>query len=848
MFRSLPHTLTAVFACLVISAPAIADQQWISPEQFSEVHVVLPPESSESERIAAHRFQEHWIGLTGLEISESTEPRPDTVNLWIGSAAQRAFPAEFAARNPTADGCFVLTLPARDSIPGAAHLLLAGGGPRGTFYAEWSFFERFLGVRAFAPGFIHYPKPAESIPYIDWSYEPPFEYRDTNYRAYLQAPWLASVNHFNGQWSALPERLGGHIGFVHGLVGHGHTFDHFVNPEEYFGEHPEYFAEIGGERIKEAQLCLTNPDVLAITIDRARQYLREAAPHERILSVSQMDYFWFDSWCTCANCRAVDEAEGSHSGTIIRFVNAVAEAVEQEFPDALIDTFAYQYSRKPPKLTRPRDNVLIRLCAIEADYGRPIGDWRSKDNREFVRDLKAWRKIANHLWVWDYTQNWRAFQAPHPNVHVLQPNLALYKKLGVDGVFEQASPHGPHSDFEFLKGYLISYGLRDPDFAWKAEYHAFLDAYYGEAAPYIDEYQQLLQDRVKAWGGPVYFANSLEWIDADTVERAQHIFARAFDATTDPEIQERLRAAHLPVQYAALVCPPRIAQTPGAYVFTRPASPTFDEYWAELMTLGVTHLNDYPIDVLRTRLKGETPPRYEVAPIEKLHNEQFEIWIVPARGGAVVRWRERDTGRDWLRGYDFIRYPRSRIQEWATVDEDRWAEPRPLQQPYEVVERGEDSILLQTALENGLVLRKRITLRADALETKLTLQNFSAQPLIPKVAHAAEYWSAPLGPPSFWMRATGAKTYTESSAPDGHADSRSAALRFVRAGRTAALDLVDSEAGDVATIERDSDSPFTTLRVDLDRRPLVPGETRETVLLHTITGTRPDRLPAAPPR
>ncbi len=825
---------------------AAADRLWLSSEAFSQLHIVLSADAPESERVAATRFTEHWRQLTGAEVTQSGDAAAGAVNVWFGSAVQRVFPSEFSDRAPNADGCFVLTLPAQADVPGIAHLLLAGGGPRGTLYAEWIFFERFLGVRAFAPGIIEYPKDTQAIPQIDWRYEPPFEYRDTNQREFLQAPWLASVNTLNGQWSALPDRLGGHIGFVHGLVGHGHTFHHFVNPEEYFATHPEYFAEINGERVKEAQLCLTNPDVLAITIDRARRYLREAAPNERVLSISQMDYYWFDSWCTCANCKAVDEAEGSHSGTIVRFVNAVADAVKDEFPNALIDTFAYQYSRKPPKLTRPRDNVLIRLCAIEADYGRPISDWRSKENRAFLHDLKDWRRITKHLWVWDYTQNWSAFQAPHPNVHVLQPNLALFKKLGVDGVFEQASPHGPHSDFEFLKGYLIGRGLRDPDFDWKAEYHAFLDAYYTDAAPYIDEYQQLLRGRVHAWGGPVRFSNNLPWIDTETVERAQEIFARAFAATTDPIITERLRAAHLSVQYAALVCPPEIAQTPAAYIFTRPQGPTFDEYWAELTALGVTHLNDYPIDYLRRRLDGKTPPRVEVAPIEKLRNEEFEVWVVPSRGGSIVRWRDLRHDRDWLRGYDFMLYARSRIQDWATTDDDRWAEPDPVEQPYAMVERGEDYMVLRTELEKGLVLQKRIALTENGIETRFRLENSGESAITPKVAQIAEFWTRQWREPAVtWVRRDAGSGFAKGESEESD---RGAALRFVSAGRTVAAEVVAGEAGDEVVVEREPDSPLTILRVNFDRRVLAPKESREVVLRHTISALRPDRLPVAPSR
>ena len=34
---------------------------------------------------------------------------------------------------------------------------------------------------------------------------------------------------------------------------------------------------------------------------------------------------------------------------MIAFVNYIAEKIEPEFPNVAVDTFAYQYTRKPPK-------------------------------------------------------------------------------------------------------------------------------------------------------------------------------------------------------------------------------------------------------------------------------------------------------------------------------------------------------------------------------------------------------------------------------------------------------------------------------------------------------------------
>ena len=77
-----------------------------------------------------------------------------------------------------------------------------------------------------------------------------------------------------------------------------HTFYVFVPPERYFKEHPEYFSLINGERDPNSQLCLTNPDVLKITIDELRKRIYEN-PEERYWDISQNDRI---SNCECPNC------------------------------------------------------------------------------------------------------------------------------------------------------------------------------------------------------------------------------------------------------------------------------------------------------------------------------------------------------------------------------------------------------------------------------------------------------------------------------------------------------------------------------------------------------------------
>ena len=55
----------------------------------------------------------------------------------------------------------------------------------------------------------------------------------------------------------------------------------------------------------------------------------EEEPDVKIISISQND--WYNP-CECKNCRTIDEKEGSHSGTLIHFVNKIAEVIEKTIP------------------------------------------------------------------------------------------------------------------------------------------------------------------------------------------------------------------------------------------------------------------------------------------------------------------------------------------------------------------------------------------------------------------------------------------------------------------------------------------------------------------------------------
>ncbi len=400
-------------------------------------------------------------------------PRAVLLGVTRHTAAVLSAAADAAALGD--DGFRIVTRP--------PHLLILGGPVRGTLYGVYETLERYGGCRWYASWHSVIPqRETFAVPGTDETRKPAFALREPFWFDLFDGD-LAARNKANGNAMRLADRHGGKIRFGGGLF--CHTFNPLCPPGEFFDTHPEYFSEIDGKRIKDhTQLCLTNPDVLKIVTARVLERIRKD-PTAKLFSVSQND--WRNP-CACPACKALDEREGSHAGTLITFVNRVAEAVEREFPEVWIETLAYQYTRKPPKTVRPRRNVVPRLCTIECDFSAPLDQSAYEQNRAFVEDIRGWSAMTDKLYIWDYTTNFRHYTAPFPNVLTLRDNVRFFRDHRVVGLFEQGAYQGRHGDFAELKAWLLAKWLWDPDLPTEPLLADFFAGYYGAAAPLVRQY------------------------------------------------------------------------------------------------------------------------------------------------------------------------------------------------------------------------------------------------------------------------------------------------------------------------------------------------------------------------
>ena len=342
-------------------------------------------------------------------------------------------------------------------------IVIAGGNGRGVIYGVYGFLEKYAGARFFMPG-LETLGEGDIVVDEDDSFTPIFEFRQSDWPCgNSDVDWCVK-NRINQR--PIPAERGGHMkygAFVHTLGGFtGTPWDQ--------------------------QPCLSDPENLKKTIAAVRGIL-DGDPSVTIVSVSQNDNF---NYCKCEKCAAVDAEEGSHAGTLIRFVNAVAADIEKDYPYAVIDTLAYQYTRAVPRITKPRENVCIRLCSIECCFSHPLDDGSCPENKKFHHDIVEWSKICDRIYIWDYVTDFSYYIPTFPNFGVLRQNMRFFAEHGVKGMYPEGNYNSPASgEFGELRCYLLAKLMWDPlmsDTEYYRHMDEFLAAYYGEGWRYIRAY------------------------------------------------------------------------------------------------------------------------------------------------------------------------------------------------------------------------------------------------------------------------------------------------------------------------------------------------------------------------
>ncbi len=425
-------------------------------------------------------------------------------------------------------------------------LYICGGEDRGTLYGVYDFLEYFLGVKFLTADVTYVPEnPSASVFKADRTEIPAFDYR-----VYLDpssffndSTELTTARRFTSEYLKIPDSAGGNLKWYQGYDTHNAL--QWVKVTKYLKNgkidpiYVEAFANdgsnvvidehIGGLCLYAADLCYTdgiNEDgtyaaettasdgstrktAIGMAIEGMTEVIKNDKDNNNYYLFGQSDLY--SRPCLCARCVAASKKYGD-SGIMIRFINALSEAVEKFAAEENIEreinvvTFAYQWSAQPPvdknadgtytvkdKTCVPRANVTVRLAPIGMNrfvtYKNPV-----QDNNAYGSDyMEKWASICNRFMVWDYTTYNPRHYWWYPAYTTWRDRLTDMKNMGVVYAMLQSNYQERTIYQTIFEPYVASKMLWNPDYDMNELIAEFNRYYFGEiGGEYATNYVSLM--------------------------------------------------------------------------------------------------------------------------------------------------------------------------------------------------------------------------------------------------------------------------------------------------------------------------------------------------------------------
>ena len=444
---------------------------------------------------------------------------------------------------------------------------IGSGAPdgRGTLYGVYEYLER-CGVRFWTPREEFIPNlPQDKLPEVNDRQSPSFPI-ERMVIADFQRYWEGKMKQ-NGQVSGWwTKGMGNKFSPKYGALWdfqpyNWHTELFFLPQRKYAKEHPEWYALNGGKRetdVARAHLCFSNVEMRKAFIQSVKDYLKEHIKPGTILGITKEDRS--REYCHCENCLRDDMEEGGpddHTGSYIRFLNAVAEGLEKDYPDLKIHGSGHsEVMKRPPKISKIHKNVIMDVCFSGVDLA---GDFTSHEaNVEYATLARQWKEITpGGLDCCDYGSTFDNYLYPLPNFETLANRLRVMRDIGFVGICTINAHTGNIGELHELRTYLTQklYWNCDLD-PWKIA-KEFCEGYYGKGGihiyDYIRWYTHFLRDEKKA----IYMMcrNPAMLYDDAYVAKAKEFFQNAYAESGDAEpFKTRLDRSYYAILFLELEC------------------------------------------------------------------------------------------------------------------------------------------------------------------------------------------------------------------------------------------------------------------------------------------------------
>ena len=291
--------------------------------------------------------------------------------------------------------------------------------------------------------------------------------------------------------------------------------------------------------------CLSNPEArklfkqnlykfIASDRQKAAKYGYEVPVLYNLSQNDSSSYF-----CWCPDCSSIVKKHGQ-SGLLIDFINDIARDAAKKYPEIILQTSAYSFSKEPPKGgIKAESNVIVDLAHNVGNYYEPIATEKDPGFRD---QISGWFRCAGQLSIWDYwIFYWDSYPEPYTTVRDIKSNLKYYFDNGVRML--RAECQGADiTNFYALKHYLGYKLMDDVTRDDRALVSDFMKGFYGNAAVEMEAYLDYLTARQRGHVGKVfddkvkqYKTLPRPWLDREFYAEAEELFNRAEEKCANDE-------------------------------------------------------------------------------------------------------------------------------------------------------------------------------------------------------------------------------------------------------------------------------------------------------------------------
>lgn len=463
---------------------------------------------------------------------------------------------------------------------------ISGGYLRGCLYGVYDFLEECVGWRFItdyetgncssvesSAGYYLYESDGISIP---------ADYTHTETPSFLYRGCMAQGSFYNNNYSVKNKTNGLIMGKTkYNGFGYISTAGH--------GSHSHLFTDYDGWKdCFSPQPCFSDEDHIQIAIDYYTDMVNSQLEAGKqigyditCISVGQEDTPYF---CHCEDCMEIVYTDMCHTGPILQFTNAIADAIYEEFGGGIwVGMLSYWGTTMVPKVTRPHKNVNISYCfwldvdkmfcsnhPIDGSQCAPFqrntdriingiqGSFKD-DVTNYLQgqDIREWCEVAERVTVWYYPGSWNVgCVMTSSTIKNLRADLAFLEDIGVYGIYV-CKEYTRYSQ-DFLMSYLLERLLWDSQIT-EDEYWDMIREYlyivYGDGCDSLIKYLEYQIEYAKDGCWSVFSAENRIDIDKtrDTFEYVISLFDDAERLACSAKQEELVRLFSRNAYYTGLV-------------------------------------------------------------------------------------------------------------------------------------------------------------------------------------------------------------------------------------------------------------------------------------------------------